>query len=474
MPSSPSEELIEHQRLRLLFKQSHIASVASAIGAVAVALVFYNATGTLAPFLWLGAMVILTALRFRLYRRFFATDVKRFSERHWLLQNGWIALLVGIAWGSVPLIPIDDSADYIQEFQTLIPGFILMAAITSYGVYYSQYLMLWLATGFTTVSTNLHVNGSAAISEVILFLLFLPMLLITAKRYGVSLVASMQAQHRSNRLVEQLTRTNNELHHHNSVLAQQQDLIEQEEELAQHVFRQLTLGGDHELPGVHAWNQSMGSLSGDLTQTARGPDGQIYVLLSDFTGHGLPAALGALPASAVFLAMAAKGLSVETIATELNRKLDQLLPTGYFCCAVLLELSADRSEVHIWNGGLPPLLLRRKGSDGFEKIHSHSVPLGVLSPDEFSAKCVACALAPGDLLYAYTDGLTEAENFDGEMWGARRLEDFLLRTDIDAPKLPALIDAVLEHVNLAPASDDISVLELEASPTAVNSAASAA
>ena len=85
----------------------------------------------------------------------------------------------------------------------------------------------------------------------------------------------------------------------------------------------------------------MGSLSGDLTQTGRGPDGQIYVLLADFTGHGLPAALGALPASSVFLAMAHKGLSVEGIAAELNRKLYQLLPIGYFCCAVVVELAAE-------------------------------------------------------------------------------------------------------------------------------------
>ena len=68
------------------------------------------------------------------------------------------------------------------------------------------------------------------------------------------------------------------------------------------------------------------------------------------------------------------------------------------------------------------------------------------------------------------DGLTEAENFDGEMWGTARLETFLQRRDLPTPRLPSLIDAVLEHVNLAPPSDDISVVEIEATPIAASRA----
>jgi serine phosphatase RsbU (regulator of sigma subunit) len=278
------------------------------------------------------------------------------------------------------------------------------------------------------------------------------------------LLSSARSKHRAEELVEALTRTNDELQQQNNVLAQQQGLLQQEETLAKHVFAQLTLGGDHALPGIHTWNQSMGSLSGDLTQKARGPNGEAYVFLGDFTGHGLPAALGALPASSVFLAMAAKGLPIESIAGELNSKLRELLPVGYFCCGVLLQLSADRRTVRLWNGGLPPVLIRRCARRSHEYLRSHSLPLGVVDGDAFDASALEITLGPGDLLYAYTDGLTEAENVDGEMWGSERLETLLLRDDLPAPRLPVLIDAVLEHVHLAPASDDISVLEVEVSP----------
>ncbi|MCP5430089.1 MAG: serine/threonine-protein phosphatase [Chromatiaceae bacterium] len=118
------------------------------------------------------------------------------------------------------------------------------------------------------------------------------------------------------------------------------------------------------------------------------------------------------------LAMAGKGLPVDVIARELNNKLRQLLPIGYFCCAVLLELSADRRSIHVWNGGLPPVLIKRRSQPGYEKIASHSLPLGVVGNDEFESTAQRHHLHAGDLLYAYSDGLTEAENFDGEMWGS--------------------------------------------------------
>ena len=473
MPNNNALEPIEHQRLRLLFRQAHAASIVASLSAVACTAVFLGAAPGPASLVWLGAVLLVTALRFQLFRRFFRADIRRHPEQHWLRRHGWTAALAGIAWGSIPLISLQGADSYVLQLQTLIPGFVLMAAITSYGVYFSQYLVLWASTGFTTISARLYTSGLEGSPEALLFALFLPALALTAKRYADSLVASTAAKYRSEQLVQQLTATNDELHRHNATLARQQDLIEQEEALAKHVFRQLILGGDHKLAGIHCWNQSMGSLSGDLTQTARGPSGQAYVFLGDFTGHGLPAALGALPASSVFLAMAAKGLPVQCIAAELNKKLRQLLPVGYFCCAVLVELSADRRTVHLWNGGLPPILVQRRGAAAYEEVASNSVPLGVLDEQEFEAHAYRLSLHQGDLLYAYTDGLTEAENIEGQMWGIARLQGLLMDRGLAAPKLPALIEAVMEHVNLAPPSDDISVVEIEATPAA-NSAADAA
>lgn len=462
MPEEPHATQIQRQRLTLLFQQAQAASTGAAVGALVCTVVFYKTSPGIAPLLWLGAIVLFTSLRFRVYRQFFTSKLTHAPESYWLPRHAATAALVGLAWGSVPLIEVPQSAPYVRQLQILIPAFVLMAAISSYGVYFSQYVVLWTSIVLSTLSTRLYASGAEAVPEVLLFALFVPVLLVTASRFSASLFASMQAKHQAEQLVHKLTVTNDDLNDRNRTLAHQQDIFEQEEALAQHVFQQLIIGGDRKVPGIHTWNQSMGTLSGDLTQTARGPAGQAYVLLADFTGHGLPAALGALPASSVFLAMAAKGLPLNAIASELNSKLNQLLPVGYFCCAVLIELAADYRMLRVWNGGLPPVLVRRRGEIDYERIASHSLPLGVVGADEFDAQTHEIRLATGDVVYAYTDGLIEAENSDGEMWGADRLEIFLATPDLPTPHMPALIDAILDHVNLAPPSDDISVVEIEA------------
>ncbi len=462
MPKIRAFDPVKRELLVQLFTQAQTASIAAAIGVVVCTLVFFVAQPGFAPLAWGGIAALATLQRFVLFRQFFASEIAQFTHEYWIKRHSVSVLLVGVAWGGVALLPLDGAPAYARYVQTLIPPFILMAAITSYGVCISQYLVLWGSATLTVVISRLFVSGADAIAEVTLFVFFSPLLAVTAKRYNESITESIKARFRSDELVEKLTEVNKDLQDRNTILGRQQDVIEQEEALAKHVFKQLVVGGDRKLPGIHTWNQSMGTLSGDLTQTVRGPAGQSYIFLGDFTGHGLPAALGALPASSVFLAMASKGLPLDAIATELNAKLHQLLPVGYFCCGVLLELTADHRTLHVWNGGLPDVLIRRGNKDGYERIASHGLPLGVSGADQFDASTVTIHLQAGDLVYAYTDGLTEAVDKNGEMWGGQRLEEFLAQPDLEAPKLPALIDAVLQHVDLAPPTDDISVVEIEA------------
>jgi serine phosphatase RsbU (regulator of sigma subunit) len=461
MPGSTDIINAEQERLQLLFRQARPTSIAAIVAAAASTVVIAAEVPGPGPWIWLGAILLFSALRLRLYQRFFYTQPGRYSDRYWLNRHAMTAAPLGLTAGSLPLLQLGGAPAYVQEMQTLIPALVVMATLTSYGVYFRQYLVLLLTTMLATIGTRLAVDGEAAIPTLVMLGLFAPILALTAKRYSESITSTLIARQRSDNLVQELTTANNDLAHQNDIFAQQQDLLDQEEELAKHVFEQLVVGGNRKLPGIHTWNQPMGSLSGDLIQTARGPDGSAYVFLGDFTGHGLPAALGALPASSVFLAMAVKGLAAEEIARELNRKLRTLLPVGYFCCAVLIQLSPDRRLARVWNGGLPPVLVKRRGMDDYEQIPSRSVPLGVVDDGDFITEGVDCRLEPGDSLYAYTDGLTEAEDVDGVMWGKDRLYNFLQRADLATPKLPALIDAVLEHVNLAPASDDISIVEIE-------------
>lgn len=330
--------------------------------------------------------------------------------------------------------------------------------MSSYAIRLPHYRDFLLALFGSLLGSYTWAHGADTLAVWPPIVLFGSYLYIIARRFHRTLIDALETK-------SKIQQAHRELEEANTHLLQQHRVLKQEEDIARHVFEQLTLSDGPRPAGVHIWNQAMGNLSGDLVQTARAKDGSTYVFLGDFTGHGLPAALGAVPASTVFRTMAEKGLAPALIARELNRKLNTLLPTGYFCCAVVMQLSPDRTSLTLWSGGLPPVMLRH--TDGrIEEIPSEHLPLGVVGDQDFADRCTVFPLAPGDRVYAYSDGLTEAENHRGEMWGRERLVQLLSHWNGEGAALDSLREEVLEFTNLAPASDDISFVEIEAQPAA--------
>ena len=80
-------------------------------------------------------------------------------------------------------------------------------------------------------------------------------------------------------------------------------------------------------------------------------------MVGDFTGHGLPAAVGAIPVADVFYGMATKGFSISAIVEEINRKLKAVLPTEVFFAAFFFEVDAACTSMMAWNAGQPDALL---------------------------------------------------------------------------------------------------------------------
>lgn len=82
--------------------------------------------------------------------------------------------------------------------------------------------------------------------------------------------------------------------------------LENEEKIARHVFENITASNTDTIPELTSWCQPMKTFSGDRILSAILPSGALRVILCDFTGHGLPAALGAVPVSSIHSAMAKK------------------------------------------------------------------------------------------------------------------------------------------------------------------------
>ncbi len=207
--------------------------------------------------------------------------------------------------------------------------------------------------------------------------------------------------------------------------------------------------------------------NGDVLLAAQNPSKNVYLMLGDFTGHGLAAAIGALPLSDVFYGMTAKGFSLGEVVRECNRKLCSVLPSGYFCCAAALYIDFHRQTVEFWNGGLPSVYLRRKHAsplkDLLVPLESTNLPLGILAPDRFNDDTQVVEVAEGDRLFLATDGVIEARNELGDYYGASRLEDIVRNSPVERVFDSVKTD-VYGFMQEEDRDDDITMVEIEIVP----------
>lgn len=235
----------------------------------------------------------------------------------------------------------------------------------------------------------------------------------------------------------------------------------QEVTFAKHMFDAVLGRSPAGLQGLHHWAISAGHFCGDLMIHEVTPDERLNIMLGDFTGHGLAAAVGTLPASDAFFAMSRKGLPLGEIAAEINRKLHRLLPTGHFCAATLVSLDIAQSRLETWIGGQPPLLLVDHDRHDATQLESEHFPLGVVGDDRFDSRTRMLSLARCSHLLLYSDGLLEARNVAGEMFGAERLRLALGERVRKGGLLQGIKSRLVGFLDGLEPHDDISVLAVE-------------
>lgn len=238
-----------------------------------------------------------------------------------------------------------------------------------------------------------------------------------------------------------------------------QEMVE-DQEFAQKVFTNLINPKSLNAINIKYILSSMSIFNGDLLFVEQNLSGCQTIMLGDFTGHGLRAAIGTIPVAEIFRAMLTKGFSMEEIVFETNKKLNNILPTGVFCCACCIEIDMVRNKLKVWNGGLPELLIHRKNNGIITKVKSSHPPLGILGPAKFDNSIEIVDIKPEDRIYIYSDGIIESENQNQELFGQKRLE----KCFIDNNDPVRLFDEVMESVNAFcsgnPQSDDITIIEV--------------
>ncbi|MGI9324488.1 MAG: PP2C family protein-serine/threonine phosphatase, partial [Pseudomonadales bacterium] len=210
--------------------------------------------------------------------------------------------------------------------------------------------------------------------------------------------------------------------------------------------------------------------NGDVLLAAPTPRRTFNLLLGDFTGHGLTASVGAMPLADSFYALTQRGLGLADIASECNRKLNSVLPAGYFCCALLAEISFDKGTIEYWCGGLPMGYLLSGVAQGNQiapdsvavrTLNSRHLPLGIQPADRFDATTQFVSVAAGERLVLCTDGVIEAISPSGEQFGEDRLLAELQEAVAkSACTVTALQSALATHCGNSESTDDITAVEL--------------
>ncbi len=192
---------------------------------------------------------------------------------------------------------------------------------------------------------------------------------------------------------------------------------EEQNRLGAHIMSRLTDAEGLRDQMVHFFNLPADTFSGDLLCAARTPGGALDVMLADAAGHGLAAALSAMPMTQTFYSMVGKGFPLSSIAGELNRKLKAILPADRFVATTLASIDVRNQTVEIWNGGNPDaLFVNPEGKVTMQWASGHP-PLGILPDAIFSGLTETAVFhEPGDLVLC-SDGLVEAENPHGEWLG---------------------------------------------------------
>lgn len=199
-------------------------------------------------------------------------------------------------------------------------------------------------------------------------------------------------------------------------------MIHREQEIAESVFVKAIQSSNIENPFLRQIVRPASVFSGDMILSAYSPSRDLLFLTGDFTGHGLSAALGAMPVSEVFRAMTSKGFSPEDLLIGINKKLKQLLPVGMFFGAQLVVVSQELDHVRIFNAGMPDVLVVDGETNKIKaRIESTGLPLGVVQNIEPKEMSRYVPISLNDKILMYSDGLIEARDVNDNQFGDERL-----------------------------------------------------
>ncbi|MFC2097620.1 SpoIIE family protein phosphatase [Bacteroidota bacterium] len=202
-------------------------------------------------------------------------------------------------------------------------------------------------------------------------------------------------------------------------------------------------------------------VGGDLYDFFLSEDNKLVIVIGDVSGKGVPAALFMVVTRTLLRAIKFKGKTPEEIVFLLNNLLSRDNESQMFVTFFLGIVDLKKGEIEYVNAGHnPPVLIDNDNNVSFTEM-TKDIVLGCIEDKPFHQKKIK--INPGDKLFLYTDGVTEAENTEQQLYSDERLISLLKNTKEEMPDkiIEVVYNDIKSFAKGAEQSDDITMLAIK-------------
>ena len=257
-------------------------------------------------------------------------------------------------------------------------------------------------------------------------------------------------------------------------IREQQDRLKAQEELARELEEELQVAHEMQIglmpadsphiPGFDIAGRCIPAnpVGGDFFQYFPLADGRLAISLADVTGHAMEAAIPVVMFSGILENQMEAGYSLEELFPRLNRSLQRILDRRTFVCFEMGELDPAARIFRFANSGCPYPYHFKASTGEVAELQVDAYPLGVRADTAYST--LEVKLEEDDRVVLCSDGIIEAENAAGELFGFERTAEVIYRGCRENLSAAELLDRIIGEVKMftgdVPQGDDQTMVVL--------------
>ena len=206
--------------------------------------------------------------------------------------------------------------------------------------------------------------------------------------------------------------------------------------------------------------ESAKEVGGDLYDFFQLDEHRLCFAIGDVSGKGIPASLLMAVTRTLLRSVADRGKNTAEIVSSINKTLSFNNESSMFVTFFLGILDIRDGKLSYCNAGHnPPVLIKNGKEANFFNV-TKAIPVGLF--EDFGYTEESIFIEAGDQLFLYTDGLTEAEDINSNLFGDDHLLAVLQKNAVSSPKLliKKTIEEVSRHVNGYIQSDDLTMMSI--------------